>query len=39
MQQLISNPKNLPKLKPYGFKIWKVGLKPACGQYSKKNKK
>jgi hypothetical protein len=21
MQQLISNPKNLPKLKPYGFKI------------------
>ncbi len=39
MQQLISNPKILPKLKPYGFKIWKVGLKPACGQSSWKKKK
>ncbi len=36
MQQLISNPKNLPKLKPYGLKIWKVGLKPSCGQSSQK---
>jgi hypothetical protein len=36
MQQLISNPKHLPKLKPYSFKIWKVGLKPACEQSSQK---